>query len=67
MKSASEKLIVLNKKIEQFKDIKAENTQLQKKLATSGLEKVSKQKEALQEKLLKFKEKNYKWEEYVDD
>ena len=41
--------------------MKAENAQLKKQLAAGGLEKVRKQKEALQEKVLKLKEDNYKW------
>ena len=60
MKSASEKLVVLNKKAEELKAVKAENAQLKKQLAAGGLEKVKKQKEALQEKVEKLKEDNYK-------
>ena len=55
MKSASEKLVVLNKKAEELKAVKAENAQLKKQLATGGVEKVRKQKEALERKVLKIK------------
>ena len=67
MKSASEKLVVLNKKAEELKAVKTENAQLKKQLAAGGLEKVKNQKEVLQEKLLKLKEDNYKWEEYTNE
>ena len=67
MKSASEKLVVLNKKVEDFKAVKAENAQLKKELAAGGLQQVKKQKEALQEKVEELKLDNYKWEEYADD
>ena len=55
MKSASEKLVVLNKKVADLKAVKAENAQLKKQLAAGGLEKVKKQKEALQEKVEELK------------
>ena len=60
MKSASEKLVVLNKKVEELKQVKAENAQMKKTLAAGGLEKVRKQKEALQEKVEKLNGNNYK-------
>ena len=56
IKSASEKLVVLNKEAEELKSAKVENAQLEKKLEEDGLEKTKNEREVLQKKLLKLKE-----------
>ena len=47
IKSSSEKLVVMNKEAEELKAVKAQNVEMKKALALSGLEKVKKQKKTL--------------------